>query len=131
MIRISRLALVGLVIGAIAGSSSVARAQGNVKRGSEVWKSRSCDGCHSIGKGRRAGPDLLGVTDRRSEAWLRKWLHDPPAMLDSGDSTAQALLAEAKGVRMANLHLSDSDISALLSYIQDESRKVGATAKKG
>jgi len=129
MIRLSKLALFGLVMGAIASSSSVARAQGMradanlVKRGSQLWKSRSCDGCHSIGKGRRAGPDLMGVTERRSDAWLRKWLHDP-AQMQGSDSVAQALMAEAKGVRMVNPHLSDSDIDAVLAYISDESGKV-------
>ncbi len=111
MTRISKLALFGLVIGAMAGSSSAAQAQGMrvdpnlAKRGKALWLSRGCDACHSIGKGRRAGPDLAGVTSRRSGAWLRKWLHNPDEMLAS-DSTAMALLAEAKGVKMANLKLS-------------------------
>ncbi len=128
MTRISKLALFGLVIGAMAGGSSAAQAQGMkvdanlAKRGKALWLSRGCDACHSIGKGRRAGPDLLGVTSRRSGAWLRKWLHNPDEMLAS-DSTAMALLAEAKGVKMANLKLSDTEIEALINYLADESRK--------
>jgi cbb3-type cytochrome oxidase cytochrome c subunit len=129
MIRISKLALFGLVIGAIAGSTSTARAQGMTvddnlaKRGKSLWLGRSCDGCHSIGKGRRAGPDLLGVTERRDAAWLKRWLKNPEAMLAS-DSVAQGLLAESKGVKMPNLKLSDQDIDALMNYVASESQKL-------
>jgi protein SCO1/2 len=124
----SKFALLGLVMGALAGSSSVASAQGMsinpnlAKRGKELWANRSCEGCHSIGKGRRAGPDLLDVTSRRSTEWLTKWLKNTREMQES-DSVAQRLVVEAKGVKMANLHLTDADIEALISYLADETRK--------
>lgn len=123
----SKFALVGLVIGAMAVSTS-ARAQemasnpNMVKRGKEVWMSRSCDACHSIGKGRRAGPDLSGVTSRRSMEWLKSWLKNPTEMQQS-DTIAQRLVVEAKGVKMVNPKLSDSDIQAVISYLAEESRK--------
>lgn len=129
MIRISKLALFGLVFGALVGFSSTARAQGMsiddnlVKKGKSLWLARSCDGCHSIGKGRRAGPDLLGLTERRDAAWLKRWLRNPTEMLAS-DSVAQAMLAEAKGVKMPNLKLSDQDIDALINYVASESQKL-------
>ncbi|HUL04287.1 MAG TPA: cytochrome c [Gemmatimonadales bacterium] len=88
-------------------------------RGKSLFSSKGCNGCHSIGKGRMAGPDLLGVTDRRTPEWLKKFIKDPPAMFGS-DSTAAALVAEAKGAKMPNLHLQDSDIEALLSYFAQE-----------
>ncbi len=128
MNHMSKFALFGLVIGVMAGSSSVARAQGMsinpnlAKRGRELWMSRSCDACHTIGKGRRAGPDLLDVTSRRSTEWLTKWLKNTKEMQES-DSVAQRLVVEAKGVKMANLHLTDADVEALISYLGDETRK--------
>ncbi len=128
MIRTSKLAVVGLVALALAGVSSLAQAQGMTvdanlaKRGKTLWQNRGCSGCHSIGKGRMAGPDLLGVTDRRDAAWLRRWLKETDVML-ANDSTAQAMLAEAKGVKMPNMKLSDPDIEALLNYIAQETEK--------
>ncbi len=126
MTRISKLALFSLVIGALTGGSSAARAQGTdpnlVKRGRDLWFTRSCDACHSIGKGRRAGPDLMGVTERRSGAWLRKWLKNTEEM-QASDSTAMGLMAEFKGVKMWNPKLTSPDIEALISYIAAESRK--------
>jgi len=122
MIRISQFALFGLVIGALVGGSAVAHAQGapaDVKRGKSLFENKGCSGCHSIGAGRRAGPDLKGVTERRSREWLQKWIKDPDAMLAS-DSTAQQLLAEAKGIKMVNAHLGDADINALIDFLDSK-----------
>ena len=91
-------------------------------RGATFWRNRSCDACHSIGGGRRAGPDLAGLSGRRSNDWLKRWLKNPPEMLQS-DSTAKELLADAKGVKMANLHLTDAEIDALIDYINQLSAK--------
>jgi cbb3-type cytochrome oxidase cytochrome c subunit len=128
MIRPSKLAWYAVALSLALGSSFAYAQQSGApdpalaKRGKSVYGSRGCEGCHSIGKGRRAGPDLAGVTERRSEEWLKKWLKDPNAMFDS-DSTAKALLAEAKGVKMPNLKLSDSDIDALISYLAEAGKK--------
>lgn len=126
MIRTSKLALIGLVALGL-GISTAAQAQMAVnadlaKRGKTVFSNKGCGGCHSVGKGRMAGPDLLGVTDRRDGAWLRRWLKETDQML-ANDSTARAMLAEAKGVKMPNLKLTDADIDALLNYIAQETEK--------
>jgi hypothetical protein len=42
-----------------------------------------CVACHSIGQGRRPGPDMVGVTKRRTEDWLTRWLRAPDRMLES------------------------------------------------
>jgi hypothetical protein len=60
--------------------------------------------------------------ERRDLDWLRRWLKNTTAMLES-DSTAQALLAEYRGVRMPAQKLADADIEALLQYIAQESAK--------
>ncbi len=122
MIRTSQFALFGLVIASLVCGRAVAHAQGapaDVKRGKSLFESKGCNGCHSIGGGRRAGPDLKGVTERRSREWLQKWIKDPDAMLAS-DSTAKQLLAEAKGIKMVNAHLSDADINALIDFLDSK-----------
>lgn len=92
------------------------------KRGKSLFTSRGCLACHSIGDGKRAGPDLAGVTDRRELDWLRRYLADPPAMMET-DSVAKALLDEYKGVKMPDLNLNETQIDALLHYIKDETMK--------
>jgi protein SCO1/2 len=70
----------------------------------------------------RAGPDLLGVTDRRDHTWLKNWLKDPATMLQN-DSIAMAMLAAAKGVKMPNVKLTEQEIDALLHYVAQETEK--------
>ena len=76
-----------------------------------------CLACHSIGQGPRLGPDLAGVTARRSKAWLTKWLKSPERMLES-DADAKAMLQEYAGVPMPNQNLSDAEIRQYIRYFQ-------------
>ena len=125
MIRISKFVQLGLVVAATTFVASTASAQGaadQAKRGKTLWQNRGCAACHTIGKGKVAGPDLLNVTQRRDHAWLKRWLKNTDEMLAS-DSLAQALLAEANGVKMPNLKLTDADADALIAYLAAESEK--------
>ncbi len=92
------------------------------KRGQALYSSRACVGCHSIGKGKRVGPDLAGVTAQRDLDWLRRWLKNPTAMLAT-DSLAKALLVQSNNVAMPTLRLADDEVEALLHYIARESGK--------
>jgi cbb3-type cytochrome oxidase cytochrome c subunit len=65
-----------------------------------------------------AGPDLAGVTNRRSRDWLRRWLKDPNAMFGQ-DSIADAMVVQAKNVKMPNMKLQDAEIEALLNYFAE------------
>lgn len=85
--------------------------------GHDLFGSRGCMGCHSIGHGRLAGPDLFGVTEVRSIDWLKSFLKDTDAMLNT-DPIAQALLKEFKGNRMPNIRLTDQEIEGLIHYLQ-------------
>ncbi len=92
------------------------------KRGEALFGSRACVGCHSIGKGKRVGPDLAGVTAQRDLDWLRRWLKNPTAMLAT-DSLAKTLLAQYNNVAMPALRLADDEVEALLHYLARESGK--------
>jgi cytochrome c551/c552 len=92
------------------------------KRGKMLWTNRGCASCHGIGK-KMAGPDLAGVEQRRSREWLNNWLKNTDTMLAS-DSTAMALLAEWKGIKMPKQALTDQDIEALLAYFRSEEAKM-------
>jgi protein SCO1 len=128
MIRISKLGLSGIIVGALALSGSLAQAQMNVdpnlaKKGKAIFTSRGCNACHTVGKnGKMAGPDLAGVTERRNHDWLKRWLKNPTEMIGS-DSIADAMVVEAKNVKMPNMKLSDSDIDALINYFADNPKK--------
>jgi cytochrome c551/c552 len=132
MTRPAKLALVGIVAGALGLGTSVAQAQGMrvdanlAARGKVVWERNGCYICHAFGRV-LAGPDLSGATERREVAWLRRWLKETRAMLES-DPQAQAMLEQWRGVRMPQIKLSDADVDALLHYMTQETQKVRSAA---
>ncbi len=92
--------------------------QAEVEKGKKLFAERGCAACHSIGKGKIAGPDLLGVTQRRDEEWLKKWLKSPDTMILT-DPIAKEMLGVYM-VPMPNLGLSDDEIDALIDYFEYE-----------
>jgi nitrite reductase (NO-forming) len=83
--------------------------------GKLAFESR-CLACHSVGSGDRLGPDLQGVTRRRTEDWITRFLQDPQAMFQTDDD-AQALLARYQ-VQMPNQNLTDAEIRQFISYFR-------------
>lgn len=74
-----------------------------------------CLACHSVGQGDKLGPDVLGVTKRRSDAWLKSWLKDPEGMVKT-DPAAQAMLKQYKNIVMPDQNLSDREIANYIKY---------------
>lgn len=98
----------------------------DISRAQYMFGSR-CASCHTIGGGDRIGPDLLGVTQRREQRWLMRYLREPERVLGERDPTAVALFAKYKQVRMPNLRLSDDDITALLAYFDSQDQATFAS----
>lgn len=89
-----------------------------------------CLACHSIGQGKKLGPDLAGVTKRRADAWLAKWLKSPETMLQS-DADAKAILKEFNNIPMPNQSLSDAEIRQYILYFHWIDSRPGAAAQGG
>lgn len=90
-------------------------------KGMALWKKHGCVACHGFGRV-LAGPDLAGVHERRSHEWIQQWMKNTTAMLQS-DSTAMALLAAAKGVKMPQFKITEADVDALIHYMAQETMK--------
>ena len=91
-----------------------------------------CLACHSVGQGKKLGPDIAGVTKRRSDDWLARWLKSPEKMLES-DADAKAMLKEYNNLPMPNQSLSDAEIRQYIRYFHwiDSQPAGAATAKAG
>ena len=87
-----------------------------------------CLACHSWGQGPKIGPDLKGVTQRRTDLWVTHWLESPEKML-AADDTAKALLTRFN-IPMPNQNLDPKDIRGLLKYFHWADAR-GAAAKQG
>jgi nitrite reductase (NO-forming) len=83
-------------------------------RGKLAFESK-CLACHSFGQGKKLGPDLAGVTKRRTDAWLGKWLKSPETMLQT-DADAKALLKESNNIPMPNQNLTEAEIREFIRY---------------
>jgi len=86
-------------------------------KGEGLFKSKTCSTCHAFGA-RITGPDLAGVTSRRTEAWMRKQMLQPEVMTKE-DPIARQLLGQY-AVQMPNLMLKDEEVSALIEYIKQK-----------
>ncbi len=85
-------------------------------KGKQDFESK-CLACHSIGQGKKFGPDLAGVTKRRSADWLSKWLKSPEKMLEA-DADAKTMLKEFNNIPMPNQNLSDAEIRQYIDYFK-------------
>ncbi|MBI2073784.1 MAG: cytochrome c [Gemmatimonadetes bacterium] len=66
-----------------------------------------CSVCHTIGGGRLVGPDLQGVSERRSEAWIIRFVQHSQELVAAGDPDAVALFQEFNRIPMPDQPLSD------------------------
>jgi nitrite reductase (NO-forming) len=74
-----------------------------------------CLACHSLGQGPKLGPDLAGVTRRRTDDWLAQWLKSPEKMLTSDDA-AKAMLKQFNNIPMPNQNLDNAEIAQFVRY---------------
>lgn len=85
---------------------------GDAARGKLLFESLGCQGCHVSDPAaerhvmdgwRQHGPNLVGLADKVSPAWLAAWLKDPKAYNPE--------------TRMPNLRLADDEIADLVAYL--------------
>ena len=82
--------------------------------------SQRCTACHSFGHGVKVGPDLKGVTQRRTAPWLLRFIRSSQAVIRSGDPVAGELFARFKQQRMPDWKdLSEAQISSLLAFLAE------------
>ncbi|MCF8233655.1 MAG: c-type cytochrome [Bacteroidales bacterium] len=79
---------------------------------------QTCKTCHTIGGGRLVGPDLKGVTERREEDWLIKFINNSQEMIQAGDPTAVELFNDYNQVPMPPNNFSDDEVRSILKYIE-------------
>jgi len=87
-------------------------------QGAELFKNRGCVACHTFGGGRLVGPDLIGLTERRSFEWTYAMITNPDSMI-ANDETARALLAEYY-TPMTNQNVQRDEALALYEHIRNQ-----------
>jgi mono/diheme cytochrome c family protein len=104
-----------LIVSLHGGLAGAARAQ--TDPGQATFEA-VCSACHTIGGGRLVGPDLQGVGERRSEAWIIAFVQHSQQLVAEGDSTAVALYKEYGELPMPDQALSPDAVREILAYIR-------------
>ena len=102
-----------LDIGPRAGDAPVAAAL--AIEGEALFKAKGCTACHAYGK-RLTGPDLKGVTRRRTAQWMEKQILHPEIMVKE-DPIARKMMAEYN-LQMANQGLTPDEARAVIEYFK-------------
>ena len=89
-----------------------------ISSGQQVFKS-NCVSCHTIGDGDLVGPDLMGVTEKRSKEWLMSWITDNKALRESGDKEAIAIYEQYNKQSMQAFYFSEDEMNDLLTYLEN------------
>lgn len=110
-------ALLGPLAPTVAGAANGAAAPPAVDQGRALYEER-CSGCHTIGQGARVGPDLAGVTQRRSREWLLRFVSAPEELVAANDPTATALVRQFNQLVMPNLGLDAGQSQAIVAFLE-------------
>ena len=98
----------------------------NAQDGEALFKA-NCTSCHAV-KEKVIGPALKGISQRRQEDWLLKWIKNSQAVIKSGDEYAVKLFNEYNKLAMTSFNLKDDEIKAILAYVKAEEVKPDAVA---
>lgn len=94
------------------------------EKGEELFKNKGCSACHAMGK-RLTGPDLAGVSMRRTTAWMENQILHPDVMVKE-DPIARGLFAQF-ALQMPNQGLKPEEASAVIEYFKHMDHEAGLT----
>ena len=109
--------LLPICLGLTLAVPQAAEAAASVPEGEKIF-TQICTACHTIGKGKRVGPDLAGVTTRREESWIRRQIKEPDRMIAEKDPIVMELLKESNNVPMVPLGLTDAQVQSVVAYLK-------------
>lgn len=88
-----------------------------VEKGKSIFKGE-CSTCHKFDQD-HTGPALGGVTERRSDEWLKSWISNP-AKFAQEDPDAEKLVEKwrPRSGMMQSFGFSDEEFNALIAYLE-------------
>lgn len=89
-----------------------------IARGQTTFE-QDCSACHNFRQD-GIGPQLGGITQTVSPDWLRNFIRNPQAVIESGDERGQKLLARYKTMMPAFAHYSDVELTDLIAFLHTQ-----------
>ena len=87
--------------------------------GEALFKAKGCSACHGFGV-KLSGPDLKGVSMRRTALWMQNQIMHPDVMTKT-DPIAHGLFA-IHALQMPNLALSAEQANQLIEYLKNRDK---------
>lgn len=78
---------------------------------------KTCAACHTIGGGKTVGPDLKGITKRRTNDWLVQFIQSSGKLIKAGDPDAVAVFKQFNNIPMPDNALTVDQINKILAHI--------------
>lgn len=116
------------VVTSVFFSQSVVAQDGDAAAGETLFKN-NCSQCHAATSDVVVGPGLAGVEDRRDFAWLKKWINNPMAVVQSGDKYAVDLYEKYNKTQMTSFpSFGDKEVKDVLAYVKSANAAPAAAA---
>jgi cytochrome c551/c552 len=91
-------------------------------KGQELFKAKGCTACHAFGRP-LTGPDLRGVSMRRSVRWMENQILHPEIMTKE-DPISHGLFAQF-ALQMPNQGLTPDEARAVIEYFKHKDKEAG------
>lgn len=101
-----------------------AREQPAIDHSGQALFIKTCAACHTVGGGVKVGPDLNGVTERRTIEWITSYVISPDRLRSASDPAALELRRQFPAVKMPDLGMTEPDLDDLISYLKARSESL-------
>ena len=88
--------------------------------GEKLFSAKGCSACHAFGK-RVTGPDLAGVSKRRTAEWMENQILHPEVMTKEDPISHQLLATYA--TQMPNQGLTQDEARAVIEYFKSKDKE--------
>jgi mono/diheme cytochrome c family protein len=92
------------------------------EQGKALFQTKGCSACHGFGA-KSAGPDLVGVTRRRTAAWMEQQILHPEIMVKE-DPIAHEMFAKFM-LQMPNQGVTPAEAKAIVEYLKHKDHEAG------
>jgi hypothetical protein len=103
----------------VAALAAIPSDAASVADGEKVFNAKGCGGCHAWGS-KLVGPDLTGLTERRTTPWIQKMIQDPDTMTKK-DPVARELF-KSHMVQMPKQGVTDAEMPQLLAFVASKGK---------
>jgi cytochrome c551/c552 len=92
------------------------------EKGEGLFSTKGCTACHTHGR-KLTGPDLAGVSMRRTQEWMEHQILDPGRMVQE-DPISRELMAK-HALAMPNQGLTPDETKAVIEFLKHHDQEAG------